>query len=237
MLKIKKKSQYENQTQEQKVDAMTHKATDLLKVYGKQMIIGASLLAAVLVIGGAYMIKKSVDERKSGPLLAAAEEVYNVPGASKADLEKALELFRGVRNEYSGTMNAYIAHYYIGNCLADLGQTDEALKEYQSLVDSYSGDKFLLVLVYQRMGYLSSALGKQADAVKAFEQAEMLGGPGVATVELAKQYNAAGDSIKAQEKYKVVQDKLGGTSWAGEAMGKVQAIKPAPQPASGNEEK
>jgi tetratricopeptide (TPR) repeat protein len=236
MLTIKKKGQFSNQTQDQKIKTIALRTTDFLEAYGKYLVIAASLVAVLLVIGGAYFIKKSVDERKAGPPLAAAGEVYRLPDAATADYGKALELYRDVRKEYPGTMNGAIAQYYIGNCLANLGRADEALKEYQIFIDSYSGDKFLLVLVYQRMGYLYSMLGKQADALKAFEQAESLGGPGIATVELARRYEASGSMIESKKKYKTVQDELGGTSWAGEATGKVQAIKPTPQPNAENEE-
>jgi tetratricopeptide (TPR) repeat protein len=237
MLTIKKKGQLANQTQEQKIKTITLRTTEFLDKHGKHLIIAASVLLAMLVIGGAYFIKRSVDERKAGPLLAAAVQVYTLPEASVTDYEKALELFRGVREAYSGTMNADIAHYYIGNCLVNIGRPDEALKEYQDFVDSRSGEKFLLSLVYQRMGYLYSMLGKQAEAITAFEKAESVGGPGVATFELARLYESSGHAVKSQQKYKVVQDELGGTTWSGEAMGKVQAIQPAPQPGAAGGEK
>ncbi len=237
MLTIKKKGLLANQTQDQKIKTITLMATGFLETYGKSLIIAASVLVALLVIGGAYMIKKSVDERKAGPLLAVAVEAYSPPDASTADYGKALELFRDVQQKYSGTMSAAIAQYYTGNCLVNLGQADEALKEYQVFVDSYPNEKFLLALVYQRIGYLYATLGKQAEAIKAFELAESLGGPGVATVELARQYEASGNAIESLNKYKTIQDELGGTSWALEAMGRVQAIKSTPQPVVENEEK
>jgi tetratricopeptide (TPR) repeat protein len=107
----------------------------------------------------------------------------------------------------------------------ELGRLDEALKEYQFFVTKYSGEKYLLALAYQRLGYLYGALGRQADAVKAFEQSEALGGPGVATVELARIYESSGNSIESQKKFKIIQEKFGGTNWSVEAMGKVQKIE------------
>ena len=75
------------------------------------------------------------------------------------------------------------------------------------------------------------------DARKSFEQSEALLGPGVATVELARIYEAAGNKPEAEKKYKTVLDKLIGTSWAMDAMGKVQKIAPIPQPAAGKSTK
>ncbi len=237
MLTIKKKGVFANQTQDQKIKTITLRANEFVDAYSKKLVIAASVVVAILVIGGGYMIKKSVDERKAGPLLAIAIEAYSPQDASTADYGKALELFRSVQQKYSGTMNADIAQYYIGNCLASMGQADEALREYQVFVDSGSNDEFLLSLVYQRMGYLYGMLGKQSESVKAFEQAESLGGPGVATVELARLYETSGNVAESKLKYKSVQDDLGGTSWAGEAMGKLMSIQPTPQPVAGNEEK
>jgi len=233
MLTIKKKAKVTKQTQEQQIATITHKATNILSTYKKQVVIAASVLVALLVIAGGFALMRSADERKASPLLAAAYEYYSPSGSSTADYGKALELFRGVQKKYPGTMSAAIAQYYVGNSLAALGRMDEAIKEYQFFVGKYSGEKYLLGLVYQRMGYAYGALGKQAEAIKAFGQAETLEGPGVATIELARLYEAAGNMSESEKKYKLAQEKLGGTTWGIEAMGKVQVIKPATQPAEG----
>jgi tetratricopeptide (TPR) repeat protein len=234
MLTIKKKAKVTKQTQEQQIATITHKATNILSTYKKQVVMAASVLVALLVIAGGYSIMRSADERKASPLLAAAYEPYSLSGVSVPDYRKALELFRGVQKKYPGTMSAAIAQYYVGNCLAALGQPDEAIKEYQFFVSKYAGEKYLLRLVHQRMGYVYNTLGKQAEAIKAFEQSETVGGPGVATIELARLYETSGNMSEAQKKYKLAQEKLGGTTWGIEAMGKVQVIQTAPQPAAGS---
>ena len=134
-------------------------------------------------------------------------------------------------------MSAAISQYYAVNCLANLGQAEEALKEYQAFVNTYRDKKFLLGLVYQRMGYAYGMLGKQAEAIKAFEQADALGTPGVATIELARLYEASGNMPESQKKYKMVQEKLGGSAWSVEAMGKVRLINPVSNPVPGKEGK
>ncbi len=237
MLRIKKKGLDVKNRQEQEITTIVRRVTDVLSAYRKQLLITASILAALLVIAGGYTIMRSADERKAGPLIVAAYEFYSPSDLSTADYGKALELFRSVQKKYSRTMSAAIAQYYIGNCLANLGQADEALKEYQVFIKTYSGEKFLLGLVYQRMGYLYGMLRKQTDAVKAFEQSEILEGPGVAMVELARYYESSGNMPESQKKYKILQEKLSGTTWGIEAMGKVQVIKPASQPAVENEGK
>jgi tetratricopeptide (TPR) repeat protein len=111
----------------------------------------------------------------------------------------------------------------------NLGRTDEALKEYGDFVKKHAGEKLLAGLVYQRMGYVYGMLGRQADAIKSFEQSEAVAGPGLATVELARLYEVSGNIPESQKKYKTAMNKLGGTAWATEAMGKVQSIAPVSQ--------
>jgi tetratricopeptide (TPR) repeat protein len=236
MLTIKKKVRATKQTQEQEIATIMQKVSAILSPYRKQLVIAVSLLAAVLVITGGYAIMSSADEQKAGSLLSTAYESYSSVGESP-DYRKALELFRGVQKKYPRTMSAAIAQYYVGNCLANLGQSDEALKEYQFFVNTYSGKKFLLKLVYQRMGYVYSKLGQQAEAIKAFEQADALGAPGVATIELARLYEATGNIAESQKKYKIVQEELGGSTWSIEAMGKSRLIEPPSKPAAEKEGK
>jgi tetratricopeptide (TPR) repeat protein len=237
MLKIKKKTYVTKQTQEQEVATIMNKVTSVLTAYRKQVVIAVSLIIALLVIIGGYSIMRSADDRKAQALLSTAYESYSTAGSMPADYGKALELFRSIQKKYSGTMGAAISQYYAGNCLENLGQPEEALKEYQLFVKNYSDKKFLLRLVYQRMGYAYEKLGKQADAIKAFEQSDALGEPGVATIELARLYEAGGNIPESQKKYKIVQEKLGGSSWSVEAMGKTGSIVPAAKPASEKEGK
>jgi tetratricopeptide (TPR) repeat protein len=226
---IKKRGTAAKFQQEQEIVTLAHKVQNFVAGYRKQFQIAAISLAAVLVVIGGYSIIRSVQEQKATPLVAAAYEYYSPQAGSNADYGKALDLFRDVQKKYPSTMSGAVAQYYIGNCLVNLGRTDEALKEYQMFTGKYSRDKFLLGLVYQRMGYAYLAMGRQGDARKAFEQAETLTGPGAATVELAKLYEATGNAPDAEKKYKVVMEKLSGTSWGMDAIGKVQKIMPPPQ--------
>ncbi|HEY6009934.1 MAG TPA: tetratricopeptide repeat protein [Nitrospirota bacterium] len=226
---IKKKGYVAKEHSEQEIMTIAHKISDVFAAYRKQIMIGASVVVVLLIILAGFSLMRSSQEKKAAPLVAAAYEYYNPSSGMKPDYAKALELFNDIRNKFSGTRSGAIAHYYLGNCLVSLGRMDEALKEYGDFVKKYSGEKLLAGLVYQRMGYVYEMLGKQADAVKAFEQSESLSGPGVATVELARLYEMSGNMPEAQKKYKAAMGKLGGTAWATEAMGKVQSITPVPQ--------
>lgn len=232
MPKIKKRNGAAKEP-EQEILTVAHKVSGLMAAYRNQVTIAVAAVAIALVVLAGYSFIRSSQEQKAAPLVAVAHEYYSPAGAMNADYAKALELFRDVQKKYPGTKSGAIAQYYVGNCLINMGRPDEALKEYQAFVNRYPDEKFLLGLVYQRMGYASLMLGKQAEAVKAFELSEKVSGPGVATVELARLYEASGNIPESQKKYKLIMEKLAGTSWGIEAMGKVQMIAPAAQPAAG----
>ncbi len=216
---------------EQEIRTLAHNASEFMAAHRRNFTIIVTIFAAVLIIVAGLRFMRSLQEQKATPLVASAYGYYSPSRGTGADFAKALDLFRSVQKQYPSTRNGAIAQYYIGNCLANLGRNDEALTEYQAFVAKYGGDKFLLGLVYERMGYAYSALGKQAEAVKAFEQSDALIGPGAATMELARLYEAAGNVTGSQQKYKLIADKLAGTAWAMEAMGKIQKIAPLQMPA------
>ncbi|HYA88656.1 MAG TPA: tetratricopeptide repeat protein [Nitrospirota bacterium] len=226
---IKKRSGALKIQEEQEIVTLAHKVQRFLAGYKKHLQIAAVIIVVVIVLFTGFSIMRSAQEKKATPLVAVAYEYYSSSTGTNMNYGKALDLFRDVQKKYPDTVSGVIAQYYIGNCLVNLGRPDEALKEYQIFVDKYSHDKFLLGLVYQRIGYADIALGKRDDARKAFEQAETLTGPGVATVELAKLYEAAGNMPEAEKKYKVIMESMSGTSWAKDAMGKVQKISPSAQ--------
>ncbi len=233
MPKIKKRSNDARKQQpEEEIRSLARQASHFAAENKRALTAVAAVLAVMLIFVAGYRLRLSRQEQKAAPAMAAAYGYFSQFQGTGPDYAKALDLFREVQHRYPSTMSGAIAQYYVGNCLANLGRNEEALKEYQTFVSKYSGETFLLGLVYERMGYVDNALGRQADAVKAFEQSEKLIGPGVSTLELAKLYEAAGNVAGAQEKYKVIASRLAGTAWAMEAMGKVQKIAPLQSPIS-----
>jgi tetratricopeptide (TPR) repeat protein len=237
MQTIKKRGLAVPHQQEQEIVTIAHRISAVLSKYRRPALIVLSVAVALAVAWGGYSLLRSQKELQASPLISAAYEFYKPATGAPADYGKALELFREISAKYSGTTSGAIAQYYTGNCLADLGKTDEAVKEYQEFIKRYGGDKFLLGLVQQRLGYAYLQSGKPDEAKKSFEQSELLLGPGAATVELAKQYEAAGNQAEAEKKYKTILEKMAGTTWSREAMGKVEKIASSPAPASGAQSK
>lgn len=216
---IKKKGSATSKHAEPQLMTIANKALDLVTRYQRNITIAAVVLAAGVVIAAGYTLYQSSSDKKASALLAAAQEVYQAQAGAAPDYAKALEQYRDVQKKYPRTLSGAIAQFYIGNCLVNLNQPNEALREYETLVKKYSGETELAGLAYQRMGYVYQALGKQTEAIASFEKAEAALGPGIATVELAKLYERAGNTAEAQKKNKTIADKLGGTAFAPAVQG------------------
>jgi tetratricopeptide (TPR) repeat protein len=232
MHKIKNKGLATSKQTEPQLMTIANRVVELVRPHQKKLMMAAAVIAAVLVVAAGYTLYQSSNDKKASTLLAAAQGVYQEQAGAETDYAKALELYRDVQKKYPRTMSGAIAQFYIGNCLVNLKQPNEALKEYEILAKKYSHEKDLAGLAYQRMGYVYNALGKQSDAIASFEQAETMLGPGLATVELAKLYERAGNGADAQKKYKVIAEKLGGTAFAPDVQGAAATGAGAP-PAKG----
>lgn len=233
MAKIKTKSSKTKMTTGEEIKSIAHHVSDTYHAYQKQfntgLLIGVVVIAAVFV----YSMIKAGQEKSAGVLLETAYATFTGSGSSGPNYDKALLGFQEVVKQYKSTVNGAIAQFYIGNTLQQMGKTEDALKAYQEYAQRYSGEKFVLGLVYQRMGYAYASLGKEEDSVKAFRQAETISGTGVATLELARIYEQSGKMKEAMDKYKELAEKIPATTWAMAARSKlpppdISAPKSAP---------
>ncbi len=229
---IKKRASASKKQSGQEIAAITGSVSAFMAANRKIMMIVLSCFAVAILVVSGYSLKVSLDEQNAGPLFASAFEAYSQAASSNGDYTRPLDLFRNVQKKYPASVSGASAAYYAGNSLMAMGRNDEALKAYQSFVKEYGSRKLLLGLVFQRMGYLYLQMGNQAEAINAFELSEALNGPGLATIELARLYESSGNGAASQKKYKTISEKLAGTVWATEAMGKVQKISPPVAPPS-----
>jgi tetratricopeptide (TPR) repeat protein len=220
MPKIKKKAKALMQPEDE-IKSMAHHASGYYQAYQKQFNVAIAAVVLVLAITLIYSLVRSSNEKKAGQMLSAAYDVYNPGGGAPANYPQALQRFQDIVKQYGGTMNGAIAQFSLGNTYAHMGQPEAALKEYEAFINKYSSEKFLLGLVYQRIGYVYLAMGKQDEALKAFGQAEAITGTGPATLELARLYERAGKSQEALKRYKEISDSLPSSAWAREARMKL----------------
>ena len=218
---IKKRVKKAKKYSQEEIKGIAHELFEFMAPYKNRILIIVISIAAVVVALGGYLLLQSSWDKKASPLLAAAYEYYKPSTGLPPDYSKSLELYRDIQQKYASTRSGAIAQFYVANSLSQLGDHEKAITEYEYFVKKYSGETFLLGQVYQRMGYTYGILGRQDEAVAAFERSEAIQGPGLSTVELAKLHERKGNTEKAQEKYKVIAEELPGTPWAFEAMSKL----------------
>ncbi len=221
MAKIKKKTPKNMMSPQEEIRSIGHTISDYYQAYRQPANMAFTLIAVVLIVMAVYSLVQAGNETKAGQSLAAAYGAYAPGGGAAANYPLALQRFQDTVKQYGGTMSGAIAQFYIGNTYAGMGQPEAALKEYEVFTKKHAGEKFLLAMVYQRMGYAYLALGRRDDAVKAFAQAETISGTGASTLELARLYSLAGNNQEALKKYKEISDNLPSTVWAVEARSKL----------------
>jgi len=220
MPKIKKKAKSLMQPEDE-IKSIAHHASEYYQVYQKQFNVAIVAIVLALAVTLIYSFVRSSNEKKASQMMSAAYDAYDPGGGAPANYPQALQRFQDIVKQYGGTVNGAIAQFSLGNTYAHMGQPEAALKEYEAFINKYSSEKFLLGLVYQRIGYAYLAMGKQDEAVKAFGQAEAVTGTGPATLELARLYERAGKSQEALKRYKEISDSLPSSAWAREARTKL----------------
>ncbi len=118
------------------------------------------------------------------------------------------------------------ALFYLGNCYYNLGDYDNAIKQYNVFIDKFRMTKGILPLVYQK---LTSAYFKINQNDKALESIDKLAKvengifKDTALILEARYYERAGESEKALEKYRQVFTEFPTSPWSAEANSKVAA--------------
>jgi tetratricopeptide (TPR) repeat protein len=221
MAKIKKKTPKGQMQPEEEIRSIAHSIADIYRTYRNQFNAALTVIAVAAVVMIGYALISANKAKQAGQMLEAALQSAEPGGGAPVNYPLALQRLQDVVKQYGATLSGAVAQYEIGNTYAQMGQYEQAVKEYEKFLVQYGKERFLLPFVYQRLGYACLSLGKQADAVKAFSNAEAAGGPGPATVELARIYDREGKTEEAQKKYKEVSEKLAMTSWALEARTKL----------------
>lgn len=181
--------------------------------------IGAIALAVAVVTAAvlAWTTMKGRAERDSRNLFYVAmstmmASVDSKGGAVRPDAyEKALALFKELKDKHGSTTFGTMALLYAGNCAYSLKKYDEAIGCYKEFLESAHGTmQYLRSAGYEGMGYACEGKGDFKQAAEWFEkqkndlQAE---GGGAAALNLARVLELAGDKQKACEMYKEFVEK------------------------------
>ena len=224
---IKKRPAKKKPIQQDEVKSAALMALDKLKARQKYVIIGVSAAAAIILLLVIFSVYSSSTREKAYSLETEANKYYygeNID-ASMSDEDKwkkAAELYRK-SIDLKATPSAL---YYLGNSYYNLEDNDNAIKEYTRFADTFSSDKGILPLVYQK---LASVYFKTNQAEKALETTGRLGklDNGIfrdtALILEARYYEGAGDKESALVKYRAIVADFPVSAWAAEAGSKISA--------------
>ncbi|HDH04354.1 MAG TPA: tetratricopeptide repeat protein [Nitrospirae bacterium] len=224
---IKKRPARKKAVQENEVKSAALHALDKIKQRQRQVVTGVSVVAALIILYVIFALYSSSMSKKAYSLEMEAYNIYysDASGESMSEEDKwkkALELYKqSVDIKASPT-----ALFYLGNCYFNLGDYDNAIKEYNLLVDRFSSEEGMLPLVYQK---LASAYFRTNQNDKALETLDRLAGvedgifKDTALILEAGYYEGAGEKEKALEKYREIITEFPVSPWSAEAGSKVAA--------------
>jgi tetratricopeptide (TPR) repeat protein len=224
---IKKRVAKKKPVQENEVKSAALQALYKIKERQKHLIIAVSIVAAVVILYVLFALYSSSLNKKA---YSIEKEAYNIYyGAKSAEpmpdeekWKKALELYeKSVDVKVTPT-----ALFYLGNCYFNLGDYDNAIKEYNKFIDKFSSETGILPLVYQK---LAPAYFRNNKNDKALETLDKLANVengifrDTALILQAGYYENAGEKEKALEKYREIITDFPDSPWSAEANKKVSA--------------
>ena len=224
---IKKKAVKKKVDQEEGVKSVALQTVEALKKKQQQVIIGVSVIVAVFVLFFIFSIYSSSQYKKAYSIETEASQYYygEIEDASLSQEDrwkKAIELYQ----QSVDTKATPTAQFYLGNAYFNLGDYENAIKQYNIFTDKFGGDKAILPLVYQK---LASAYFRTEQNDNAINVIKKLGkvNSGVfkdtALVLEARHLESTGNAEKALEIYKELIVEFPASPWTAEANSKISA--------------
>jgi tetratricopeptide (TPR) repeat protein len=218
-------------------------AFDAIKGRQRQAIIIISLIAAIAVIVIVLKLYNTSQNNKAHELEMKADSIYYSvnPDNSLPDAEKwkqALALYK----QSVDVKPTPAALFSLGNCYYDLGEYENAIKQYNMFAGTFSNDDIILPLVYQKLVAAYFKTGKNDAAIDTLAKLAKIRNGTFKDTALsmeARHYEEIGDSAKAQETYRALVGEFPNSPWSAEAAAKVSgntgkdtATSEQPQPAT-----
>lgn len=232
---IKKRIAKKMTIREDEVKSVLMRTLDVAKERQKHLIIALAAVVGLIAIYIIFSIYSASSKEKAYALETSAYKYYYGIDIKESMTEK--ERWGKALNLYKQSVEIKatpMARFYLGNCYYNLGDFDNATKEYTAFIDKFGSQKEILPVVYQK---LASTYSKKNNNVKAIETldklAQMNNGifKDTALALEARSYETAGDSGKAMEKYKELIKLFPSSSWSAEAKAKIPKDEGAKKPA------
>lgn len=222
---IKKKVVEKKGVQDDEVKSYALEAVEAIKKKQRQVITVAVVLAVVLA---SYMIFTMYSASKKADAVAIEMEangyyygdIADTSMSDEARLKKALALYKESLDK-AVTLSAL---YNLGNTYYKLGDYENAVIQYEAVIDEFGGNEEMDPLVYQKMAASYIRTGKNDKAFEALGKlAKVSGGifRDTALVLEARYLESAGETEKSLQKYLELASEYPDSMWRGEAASKL----------------
>ncbi|MCK5426066.1 MAG: tetratricopeptide repeat protein [Thermodesulfovibrionia bacterium] len=223
---IKKRVTKKKKPDEDEVKGKALEALNLLKKKQKILIYALSTVGLVIIIAVTLSIYFSSVKKKAYSFEVEAYNYYNNmnlpnPVPDEQRWKTSLELFQKASDKKPSAR----VQFYIGNCYFNLGDYDNAVKEYLIFIDRYKRVEKILPLVYQRLASAYMKSGKTEESLRTLDAlAQFEGGifRDTALILQARYYEAVGKPEEAEKKYREIVNDFPSSLWASEARAKIQ---------------
>jgi len=156
----------------------------------------------------------------------AYQQYYGETSVESASTEEKWKTALDLYNKSLDVKETPSAPFYAGNCYYNLKDYDNAIKKYTRFIDTFSRDKGVLPLVYQKLAAAYFQTNQKDKALAALAGlAEVDSGifRDTALVLEARHYESTGEKEKGLETYKKIITDFPASPWSTEANSKVSA--------------
>jgi tetratricopeptide (TPR) repeat protein len=224
---IKKKTVKKKPVEEGEVKSAAFQALEKIRERQKHVIIGVSVIAAVVALFLGTSLYSTSNYKKAASLEREANNFYygeniNTAMPEKERLDKALELFTRSTDVKVTPTNLF----YLGNTYFKLKDYENAINEYNRFTTKFSSEKAILPLVYQKLASSYFKTGNNEAALEILDKlAAMEGGifKDTALLYEARYLDGAGKKEESLEKYREIFTQFPSSPWAAEANEKVSS--------------
>ena len=231
----KKKSLYNEPDQFQ---SFSGKAMDYVKENTSKVLAGAGVVAVLFIAAAGFMLWRQNEKLTVAEQTAKALKYYDInspapggkPMAGPERMQKAREQFGKIAQEGSGP-GANVALYYKANTEMEMGDLDNAIKDYKDVIARASGDASLVTLARHRLAAAYFTKGDIPDAVETYRTE--LSTPSdylkdAALYELARIYQQGGKTQEAMEEVNALKKDFPNSPYTGQAYALVTGGSGAP---------
>jgi len=224
---IKKKPVKKKPIEQTEVKSAALQALEKIRERQRHLIIGVSVIAAVVVLLLATSFYSTSQYKKAHALEREATNLYygeniNAAVSEKERLDKALELFISSTDVKLTPTNLF----YLGNTYFKLKDYENAIHAYNRFIKKFGSEKAILPLVYQKLASAYFKTGKNDEALNALGKLAGIENGifrDTALMYEARHLEAAGKKEESLEKYRQIVAQFPSSPWAAEANAKVSS--------------